>query len=245
MPKFHRLRHAGPFGSFVANVLTLLTTNWQVVVSLIAAIAAGAIGWLRSLISNPATIAGITAFLAVLWSIIGVTVLFDRRRPREVRTHLDYRHGITFEGIMLAYAPENMPISNVSGLHFSLSVRNFGPGPVRYEFRDIDIRLGTRALPKLSNGILHGYMARGAGRVSRIPGFSSQQIKEFLGSEAVKGTIEFAIIYGAPEGEPLRRLKMSIEIHLIISEDGKAFGHQENIISEIDEKITERISWTP
>lgn len=87
MPKFAKLRQLGAVGNAVANALTFITANWGLVVSVIAAVAAGALDWLRAIVLNPVTEAAAGAFLFVLWTIIGITILVDRRRPRAVRAH--------------------------------------------------------------------------------------------------------------------------------------------------------------
>jgi hypothetical protein len=181
MPRFNRLRGLGPVGNAIALVLTFLTTNWQLVVSVVVAIAAGAVDWLRAIVLNPAIITGAGAFLAALWTIIGISVLIDRRRPRIVRTQRDYRWGLTFEGLAPRYTAPNEPIPDAGSLNFWIMLRNFSQSPVRYEFENIDIRIGTRAIPRIVHGTLIGYMARGAGRTSTIKGFSSNQLKEFYG----------------------------------------------------------------
>ena len=111
MPVFGRLRRLGPVGGIVANALTFLTTNWPVALSVVAAIGAGAIDWVRALVSNVAFIAAVATFLAVLWTIVGITVLLDRRRPRSTKPYIDYRYGLTFEGLIPRYTGLDEPNS--------------------------------------------------------------------------------------------------------------------------------------
>jgi hypothetical protein len=239
MPRFNRLRGLGPLGNALATSLTFLTTNWQIVVSVIAATAAGAVDWLRAIALNPTTIAGVGAFLAVLWTIIGITVLIDRRRPRTIRTHPDYRWGLTFEGFEPRYTRLDAKVPEPGSLHFMLSLRNYLPYPIHYEFDHLDIRIGTRAIQRIQSGALAGFMPRGGSRTSTIRGFVQSELKEFYGrTEAVKGSAEFSVIYGPPEGPPERRLKMAIDIHVLLLDDGNSFGWQENIISDADEEYS-------
>lgn len=234
MPRFNRLR-VGTFGNAVANLLTFLTTNWHVVVSIVAAIAAGAIDWLRAIALNPGTIAGVGAFLVVLWTIIGITLLIDRRRPREVRTAPDYRYGLTFEGFQPRYVPLNSGVPSAGDLGFAILTRNYLTYPLHYDVEHIDIRLGTRALPKIRIGTLSGFMSRAAGRTNTIKGFTQNDLKEFYGKGTTKGTVEFSIAYGPAEEAPVKRLKMELEFYVVFSDDGLSVGWQDGITSESDE----------
>jgi hypothetical protein len=240
MATFGRLRRLGPVGGAIANALTFLTTNWQVVVSVIAAIGAGAVDWLRALILNAAVIAGAGSFLAVLWTIVAVTVLLDRRRPRSVKTQVDYRYGLTFEGLQPRYTEPDLPVPEAGSLNFGLVVRNFTPSPIRYEIENIDIRLGTRAIPRIQAGSMYGFMARGAGRMSTIKGFTKEQLKEFYDNadSPTKGSVEVSYLYGPPEGPPERRLKLFMEIYVAIVQHGKSLGWSDSIVVERDEPLS-------
>ena len=66
MPKFARLRRYGPFGSFLANVLSLLTVNWWLVVSTIFALLTASVRSLREAALSPTIYVGIGSFLVVL-----------------------------------------------------------------------------------------------------------------------------------------------------------------------------------
>lgn len=242
MASFNRLRGLGPIGSAIANLLTFLTTNWQVVASAIAAIGAGAIGWLRALVLSPAAVAAAVLFLTVLWTIVGITVLLDRRRPRAIRPHVDYRYGLTFEGFIPRYILPSLSFPDAGSLHFAFMVRNFTQSPMKYEIEHVDIRLGTRAIPRVPSGTIKGFMARGAGRMSSIRGFTKDQLAEFYnnGNNPAKGSVEVLYVYGPPDGSPERRLRIDIEIYVMLEKDGESFGWQDSIISEEDEPISPR-----
>ena len=235
MPEFKKLRQIGSFGNFLANLLSLLTAQWGIAVSVVIGLVAASWQWLTGIVLNPATIAGVGVFLALLWTFIGITVLVDRRKPRTVRPYTDYRYGLTFEGLQPRYTPSDAPVFEPGSLHFAILLRNFLQSPIRYDFEDIDIRLDTRAAPVISRGTLTGFMARGAGRTSTIRGFLQNHLREFYGSEPVRGMVEFSIVYGPPEGPPVRRLKMSIEIHVILMDEGRSLGWQDGIVAESDE----------
>jgi hypothetical protein len=147
-----------------------------------------------------------------------------------------YRYGLTFEGIQPRYLPpQNVGFPNSGSLSFSTSTRNFLQHPIHYVVEHIDIRLGTRAIPRIRSGNLTGYLSRAAGKTISIQGFSQAELQEFYDADPARGTVEFAIVYGPPEGPPERRLKMEIEFYVILREGGNSIGWQENILSEADE----------
>jgi hypothetical protein len=241
---YPRLRAMGEWGGHLANVLTFLTTNWVVSLSALFGIATGLNDWLRALVVQPAVYVSAAAFLIMLWTIIGLTVLVDRRRPRKVQTHLDYRYGLTFEGAAPQFIPADSGVPQAGCLAIGVQMRNFSPGPIHYRIEASDVRLGNRAVPKYKANSVTGYMARGSGRTSTTGLFESKEIKEFYGAGLVEGTADFSYTYGPPDGPPIRRLKISLEISIHLPKDGvlkselpHKLGFNCNILSEEDEPI--------
>jgi hypothetical protein len=102
----------------------------------------------------------------------------------------------------------------------------------------MDVRLGTRSIPKYKANLLSGYMARGAGREARTSGFDYNDVKELYGKGEIRGTIDFSTTYGPPEEAPVRRLTVSIEFILSLPADGNGMpAYGDNIIEEHDEPI--------
>lgn len=235
MSKFMRwLRSFGVAGTALANVLAFLTANWGLVVSavsgLIVALWATALGFFQ----KPSVQIGIGVFLAVLWTLIGIVVLWDRRKPRIVRPYQDYRYGLTFEGLIPNLDPKN----EEAALQFGIQLRNYSMGPILYNIEHFDVRIGSRALPKYKREKSGTYLPRGSAKVSTAVPFNKADIQEFFGKK-VTGTADFAIIYGHPEDPPVRRLKMVMDLILIFKEGGEPpLGFSGNIIEENDEPFT-------
>lgn len=227
----------GGAGTHIANIITVLTTNWGVSVSvgmgLIGALWASALGFFQ----HPAVQIGIGVFLATLWTIAGVTYLIDRTRARVVRISPDYRYGLTFEGIM----PSVLPHREDAWLTMGVQIRNFSQSPIRYAVERFEIKIGTRSLPPRSQSRPNrGYLARGAGKIAGAPSFKKDDLREFFGQNDVIGTAECAIVYGHPEQAPVRRLTIKAELHLdFTSGDGPPLGFGADILEEIDEPYTE------
>jgi hypothetical protein len=242
--KFKKLRAAGDWGGHAANVLTFITTNWSATLAAILGIGT----WLNKrawgVVMTPAVEAGIVVFLAVLWTVIGLTVLFDRRKPRKVQTHLDYRYGLTFEGAVPQFIAADAGVPQAGCLGIGIQVRNFSPGPIGFTIEAADFRLGNRATKKYKANSISGYMARGAGRTNNTGPFESKEIKDFYGAGLIEGTADVTYTYGPPEEPPRRRLKISLEIAVFIPKDGivkpeqgHMLGFNSNIVSEIDTAI--------
>jgi hypothetical protein len=225
-----RLDQLNPLARFVASVLAIITANWPVAISVATAVVAASWTSAVEFIHSPVVLVAVGVFLALLWTIIGITILIDRRKPRSVKSTPDYRYGLTFEGLT-----PNFDVLHEDGwLSFGVQIRNFSQAPIRYEIKQFDLRLETRTLPKLKMPP-PAYVARGAGRTATAGAFKKTDIQEFFGKR-VKGTAEFDIVYGHPEDDPLRRLQVTMEIILHIPEDVQPpFAFGANIVSEVDE----------
>jgi len=242
--KFPKLRAMGDLGGHAANVLTFLTTNWGATLATIIAAGTWLNKWAWGIALTPAVYASAGVFLFVLWTIIGLTYLYDRRKPRKVQTHLDYRYGLTFEGFGPNYMSADAGFPDAGALQFVIQVRNYSPGPIQYFLESCDIRLDSRASPKYEPGKVRGYMARGSGRSARTGAFKPDMLKEFYAKGVIDGTADFSFTYGAPDEPPQRRLKISLNIHISVPPDGivdpvngHPFGYSDSIISEKDEPI--------
>ncbi len=239
---YPRLRATGEWGGHFANLLTFLTTNWPVTLASVIAVGTGLNRWLWGVALTPAVYASAGVFLFVLWTVIGLTVLYDRRRPRKIQAHLDYRYGLTFEGFHPAFHAPNSGVPNAGELAFMIQIRNFSPGPIRYQLETLDIRLGTLASPKYGKTIIEGYMARGAGRTSNGDPFTAATVASLFGQGLINGTADFSILYGPPDGNALRRLKISLEIGIGIPTGGISGPNNpivwsDKILSEVDDAI--------
>jgi hypothetical protein len=156
------LRGLGPVGGTAADALAFLTNNWVLTMSTIIALWAAFTEWAVAIVQNPKVQTAALVFLFVLWTSIGIAILIDRRKPRIIKTDQDYRYGLTFEGLLPALGAEFDKDDRELG--FSITLRNYSSGPIKYTVDDFDVRIGNRALPKLKKGVLVGFMARGAGR---------------------------------------------------------------------------------
>ena len=230
---FKWLNRFGTIGNIAANTISFLTANWGLAVSAVLATFGGL--WTTSSTffhrADVQTIALI--FLALFWTYIGFVVLSDRKKPRETRPFHDYRYGLTFEGIFALYNPESP--EGEGTLSFAIQLRNFSSGPLKYEIEVFDVIINNRILPRLKKGTFTSIMSRGAGRTSRHQGFKKEDIKDFLDKQ-VKGTLDLVIVYGHPERDFERRLKMSFELGLLIQSNGPP-SYSDTITSESDEPI--------
>ena len=231
------LRALGPIGSFIANILSALTTNWVVTMTTLISIYAGASDWVVDFTQNPNVRAAIFVFLVLLWTYIGLTFLVDRRRPRLSTPYPDYRYGLVFEGFSPLFTPLDAALPHPGSLMFAIVVRNFSSAPIKYSLDSYDLRIGSRTTDKFT-AVVTAYLARGSARNTRGAGFLGGVLDEFFGKGDTKGTADFAISYGPPDGPPVRRLRVSLELHIAFPKDGVGqLGYADAILSEIDEPI--------
>lgn len=239
--RFKKLRATGALGSFLANVLSILTTQWAVALSAATAIVTGSVTALRDTMLLPGVYVGVGVFVAVLWTSIGICALIDRRKPRIVTSNQDYRYGLTFEGMVPHFSPVSSAIASQRGaMGFAFQIKNYSPGPIQYAVELVDIRIGSRTIPKLKPNELVGFMPRGGGKVIRPGGFRAGSLKEFYGKGETKGTVDIAFVYGAPDEPPVRRLRMSIETTFFFpaeKDPNPVLGFIENLVFEKDEPI--------
>lgn len=229
------LRGLGPIGGHIADGLALLLNNWLLTMSAILSLWAALTDFVVAIAENPRVHTAILIFLTVFWTSIGVVYLFDRRKPRVIKPEHDYRYGLTFEGIVPLYDPNNED----GALQFSLQFRNFSSGPIRYTVESFDIRIDTRSLPKLKKGALTSFLPRGGARNSSQLPFKKSAIQEFIG-KTTEGTVDFEVSYGHPELPPVRFLKMSLRIVLVMAENPHpSLGFNAIILEESDEPFYE------
>jgi hypothetical protein len=125
MAEIKWLKKFGSAGNFISTLVTLVTANWGIALSAAAAVAAVVWTQLTSIVENQRVQIGIGVFLAVLWTIVGITALIDRKRPRKVQTHHDYRYGLTFEGISPNFTPPSSGLPNAGGIGFAIRTQKF------------------------------------------------------------------------------------------------------------------------
>ena len=134
MDKFKGLKGLGPMGGrTIATIITVLTTNWGIVVSVGLGLVAAAINGVYRIASDPHVQVGIGTFVAALWTYIGFIVIVDRRKPRIMRPVQDYSYGLTFEGCNANYAPQSEDALQfglsfyeiIAVVHYGIILKNF------------------------------------------------------------------------------------------------------------------------
>lgn len=183
-------------------------------------------------------------FFVTFWTYIGIVFLLDREKPKIVSINQDLKYGLTFEGIQISVNPA----IEDAFLQFSLNVRNYSSGPLKYEIEKFDIILERVTLPPLGSKTLYGYLARGGGKASGRDPFRRSDLSRFFGQQA-KGTLYVAILYGNAEKEFVRKLEMNFDlyldftrltpenINLQVFSPFPVVGFSNNITSEKDEWI--------
>jgi hypothetical protein len=88
----------------------------------------------------------------------------------------------------------------------------------------------------LRRGGISSLLPRGAGRRSGTVPFKRETVKDFAGKR-VEGTVTFSVVYGHPDREPVRRLRMVLAVILAFDENGHYKGGNHVITEESDTPI--------
>jgi hypothetical protein len=100
------LRSFGAAGNFLANAITFLTTNWVLTVSAVTAFLVSLWDQAVEVLGYPRTQATILAFVAVLWTLIGIRMLITQGRPRQVKFAHEDAYSLIVENIEPNYNPK-------------------------------------------------------------------------------------------------------------------------------------------
>src|SRR6266446_4790075 len=95
----------GSFGNIIANLLALLSTNWAVVMTVLTAIGTSVLATFQHWTQDSAVLVGIKVFLIVLWIIIGLLWLKDRKRPVITKPTPRIEWGLAWSGFSWGFEP--------------------------------------------------------------------------------------------------------------------------------------------
>jgi hypothetical protein len=222
-------RRFGRVGTALANVLVFLTTNWGVVVSVLAALYVARSNWASGFVQNPKVDAAAFAFLVLLWTYIGFTTLIDRQKPRLIRTQQDFDYGLLLEGCVPYYAPTNTE----AALQLGVQLHNFTGGSLRFRIEKFEMNIEGNALPHRES--VDSFIPRGGTKIYKMAPYAQSDLKGYQ-NRAVTGSIKLSISYGHPDRQPVRRLTTTLELHLDFTQS-VSLGYAESTREETDEPI--------
>jgi hypothetical protein len=219
-------------GGTLAWILTILTTQWGVIVSALVAFAVAAFTWTSDFVHRTEVQTAAAVFLVLLWTYIGVSTVSRRKRPIIIRHEEEYSYTLLHEGINFGFDPDNVE----NCLQLGINLRNVGTLPMLYVVESLQVVIGDRTVTKKEYKNNSGIMARFGARVFRDTGFRRDAIKELFDTE-VAGSIKYSIAYGPPDAPSVRRLKLEIEIGMRLALDPTKRGFSDTIISELDQPV--------
>lgn len=223
------LRGLGPLGSLVANLVMFVTTNWPLTMSAALGLVVALWSWATNVIDTPAVRAGVTVFLLVLWTFIGLSLWRNRRTATRVVVDHDFSHGLWMESVSMGFEQDNEPAC----LQLTINVRNVSQVPLWFKMEKFDVIVANRAIGRKTLPDITVRVPRVAVRGFRHPAFKRDDLREFIG-QTVEGSIEFSMLYGRI-GQPFtRRLRTRLDTELRLT-DKPSYG--DSIVEEIDEPI--------
>ena len=206
------LRTLDKTGSTVGWVIAIIESKitWVLVVSAF-------IGSLTSLwttvfefFNNRHTQIAIGVFIASLWTYIGIRVLRSSQEVVRVTTAPDYRYCLNPEGFQLFIDPKGTDLALNVGFLF----RNVGNWPVRFRVEKFQLLIEDRTCPEPEK-LIELIIPRIGVRLIRSGAFK----KDVLNKDRNTGTLDVAVIYGPPEGDPVRRYRFKAKLQFAFPKD--------------------------
>ncbi len=202
-------KQLGRFAGVIVWLGSVLSTPWVVVMGTLITTVTTAVTVGTAWLEKPSVHAVALTFLVLLWTWIGLVVLADRNRPKPVIVQKDLSYGIIVEAVAANY---NSFDENDNMLSFSVSIRNFTPSALYYEFKKFEIFVSKRII-RTQVGFFHGLLQRGGAKTSTSTAFTKDDLKDLIGKELL-GTMDLEIAYGLP-GETFARIfKVNLKLHL-------------------------------
>lgn len=222
--------------SHLSGIVSLITTNWPVLISLVFAAATMAWDHLLDFAGRPSVQIAAGVFIFTLWTIIGIRWMLKEGKPLSVRVEHDLSYSLVLESVNPIYNPKSeLPFA----LHFIL--RNVGSAPVRLRLSELTIVLNERILPK-SPPPPDIILPRTGTRVIASGGFK-KDIFATATLGKVPGYATFAVVYGTLDSrsespEFQRELKVEFDLNLDFAGEDAQLGFFMNIKSDNDHALS-------
>lgn len=217
------LRSLGPLGSFLANIIALLATNWGVVVSAVIGATTGIWALASDWVQNSRVQSAVIVFLVLFWTYIGFVVLRSQRKPTSVRVYHDYAYALAFEIANPLIDPDKPGF-----IMANFSFRNVGAGPAKCLMEDMRVILDGRTADHPITVSREFIVPRGTAKAYRSAAIPWDQTRTRL-----EGTADITLLYGHPDIGYERKLRLKFELGVGI-QNGAPVALTAGIISEID-----------
>jgi len=224
------LRQFGALGNGVANLLTIMTTNWPVVMSGVLSIVAVYWTYTYEWIQQPRVYVAACVFLFLLWTYIAFRTLRAFRHGVRVKPEPEYKYCLSTQGFQLIIDPTSTDKAFALGFAFI----NAGNWPVRFRVEEFRLMIDDRTCPDPEKKI-EMILPRVGGRIIRSGGFKKEILKD-----KKNGTLDVTVIYGPPEGKFMRRYTFKTKLLFEFRQDEKgniSVGIGEELIKEEEEDI--------
>jgi hypothetical protein len=210
---------AGGLRFIVASILW----NWVAIMSVLSAIGIAAWAWINKYDYLQISLAGLAAFVLVLWTCIGFIWIYG------LSVKNDYGWTLAYGGLVLGLDQGNPDATLQIGVNFL----NVSASALHYKVEELRVIIDDRTIanPKYDNQ--GGIIPRGLSRTYRFPPFKKASIEDFLGKR-VAGTVEFSVAYGPYDSAPVRRLRMKLNVSFRLDDK---FGISDTIVSESEENL--------
>ena len=187
------------------NMLGSIVTLWPLAVSVVGSIVAASATFKTSFSPDAHLLIAAAVFPITLWSLIGLIWLVREIRPSQLRIAFDCAYGMSLERLALG-KDEDTPDA---ALQLGIVLRNAANIPLKYAVEQIELIVGTTAIPKPNLINSGGVISRGCESTYYYPPFPRVAIQP-----RVKAVFRFTIAYGHPDYGPSRRMTRHLDVSL-------------------------------
>src|SRR5579875_1600775 len=190
--------------TWAGTLFTIATANWVVIVSVCIALWAGLSKSAFTFLTEPHHQLMGQVFVGTLWTLIGLYFLYKIHTGIRTQPHIDYAFGLLIENVGLAV--DQTADGNIQP---NLQLRNMVNSAIRLSITDVrviidgkanpDITLPTIVIPRL------GQKGVGAGLFKK---------EDIAGKLKVEGSLDISFEYGPHDGEPVRKLRLKLKLHI-------------------------------
>jgi hypothetical protein len=220
-----------------ANLVQILgwvtpALTFSAVVGVIVAVWSGAFEWVQ----KPTVYIPAFVFAYSLWIYAALAVISGTKRTRTVRIAHDYASSFIPEGTQLTlgkFPPDHPTHPNDAAFMFVFNFRNVGAGPARMRIDEFRVVINGMTGEELGEHREITFARMGLKGLRTV-------VKRDAGKPNYMGIAVFRLLYGAPEGNFLRKYTYRLKINVSVDEQSGNALYSDEIVEETDEPYVTR-----
>jgi len=226
-----RFAKTGWLANLLVNAIYLLGTNWVLTLSTLIAIVTVISRTTAEIVGNSHIQLAAISFLVVMWTLIGLLFLKDRKSPVKTIRIPSLAYGLGFENFRIGFERGN----DHACYQIGVVLRNVSGVALRYTVEQLEVRIKARSMNNKKTQDKGGIIPFGVARSYWCDAFPKSEVADFIDKKC-SGTIDLVVAYGPYNGATCRRLAMSFTGEFLINEAGQI---ADRIVTEKEEAISD------